>query len=267
MSSKPQTSFYSSGRKKLTKKVLKENVAKSVKAIVNSAIARNSEDKSFQVYRPSVPIVSYNHANFNSYIFPVSPFAGYCQIDQGTGAGNRIGNKIKLKKVKLGLIIYPLPYNVSTNPTPQPVEIRMWLLYDKENPLIVPSLDASFCQLGNSAQALTSQLNDMVAPVNTDRWRVMMSRTFKVGFANFEGSGVSTAQPYFQNNDFKLNIKRTYDITDHLIKNVQYNDNSSDPMTRGLFAVFEAVNADGTTTAATSQMVQMSYTLDCHYED
>jgi hypothetical protein len=176
---------------------------------------------------------------------PVSPFAGFAQIDQGTGVSGRIGNNISLKRVTLNLIFYPLPYNATTNARPRPQEVKMWLLYDKESPTSIPQIGNDFIDLNNSSIALSGTLIDMMSSVNKERYIVKYSKVFKLGYSSYEGAtSDSNNSQEFANNDFKLNQKFSKDITKYLVQNVKYNDTNADPTSRGLFILFESVNAD-----------------------
>jgi len=240
---------------------------KNLRNLIKSEIARNVENKSSQLYNNDIAMVSYNNPTFGSKVFPVSPYTGYVQIDQGVSQGQRIGNSIKIKSCHLRLLMNPKPYDATFNQTPEPMEIVMWLFYDKTNTTTIPNPTSDFIQLGGSSTYLQSKLIDTISTVNSDRWRVLMKKTFKLGYSNNTGLGISTSQPYAQNNDFKLNIKKTFNITKHLIKNVKFDDNDSAPTTRGLFCMFEAVPADGSTGGTSQEACEVSYSIDCRYED
>jgi len=240
---------------------------KNLKALIRREISRNVENKTIQYRASKIPIVSYNNSTFGSRIFPISPYTGYCQIDQGVSQDERVGNRVKIKNATLKFIMNPLPYNATFNPLPEPMEVVMWLFYDKWDNTTIPNPTTDFIQNGGSSTALSSNLMDTISKVNTDRYRLLTKRTFKLGYSNSTGQGVSTAQPFAQNNDFKLNIKRTINFTKYLVKNVKYNDNNSVPSVRGLYCMFEAVPADGGTAGTAQESCEVSYQINLDYED
>lgn len=242
----------------------------AVKTIVRKEIARNVENKTFQyVGNPGLDIVPSNSAAFDPNIIPVTPFSGYLAISQGTTQGQRIGNKIKIKSLRIGGVIYPLAYNATTNVTPAPVQIKMWFFYDKEEPQTIPSVQGSgdFLQFGSTSLPLQNQLFDHTMPVNTDRYRVLTTRTYKIGYASYLGTGTQPQQGNFSNNDFKLNCNFNINLTKYAVKIVNFRDNALTPTTRGIYMMAQAVYANGTAIAGSQVPARMSYMLTCDYED
>lgn len=256
-------------RKYAKKRTFKKRRTGGVKAIVRREISRNNENKSFQVYIQAHDIRTANSTSpaFTDSIFPVSPSAGALTVFQGITAGTRIGNQIKIKSCVFKGIIFPKPWNAVTNPTPRPLEIKLWIFYDKTNPTAVPDPRNNFFQLGGATVAMQGVLVDNMSPVNTDTYRVLATKSWKVGYGAYEGTGINANQQAYVNNDFKLNQKFSINLTKHLIQTVKYNDNNSVPTTRGLFAMFQASNADGTVIAPGYNTATMSFTLDLKYED
>jgi len=260
---------------KRSKKVYKSKRASRPKAtsvktltkIVKATIARNVENKVRNYFSTSSFIYPSNSANFASSIVPVSPYASYLNLNQGTGQGERIGNSIKVTKLTLKGTIFPRGYNVTNNPTPTPVQVIFWLLYDKQNTTVISTPDSSFLQQNNSTVALQNQLSDCWCPVNSDRWVVKAKKIFKLGFSQASGTGTSATNQSYSNNDFKYNQNFSMDLTKHIVKNVKFNDNNSTPTTRGLFWVFTAVNANGGSIASTVIPCDMQYSMDLSYED
>lgn len=241
----------------------------TVKKIVKSEISRDVEDKYRQVYDDSHLLYPATHSSWLSSIFPVSPYPAYLQIDQGVGEAQRIGNVIKTKKLIFKGIIWNAAYNATSNNDPQPTLVNMWIISDREGPTSLPNSDitSQFVQLGNANQGLTDALVDTLVSINTDRYRVFVRKTFKLGYSAYTGTSADPDRQAYTNNDFKLSCKFKIDLTKHLPKKVKFNDNNSIPMTRGLFAVFQTLNANGTTIVNTQRVAGLAYTLDYHYED
>lgn len=243
----------------------------TVKKIVKRAIDRNVENKTLQWYSESrVDILPSNGTNFLSTIEPVSlGLLGtpVLTIPQGTGQGQRIGNRIKIKSAYIAGTIFPNVYDVTTNPVPQPCQVILWLFYDRSDPTNIPNPVADFFQKGNTTVAMSGDLQDIMSPVNTDKYRVLTKRVFKIGYANVAGTGANAANENFANNDFKLNRNFKIPITKYLIKNVKFNDNATLPMSRGLFMMITAVASNGSLYSAGGVPAQMFWNVSYTYED
>lgn len=239
-----------------------------IKTLIKKEFSRNAENKCAQYYGTLLNIGPVaNTAVFANSVIPISPYASYLSIQQGTSQGQRVGNRIKIKNLTFKGSFVPSAYNATTNPVPRPCNIVMWLFYKYDNPdtLTVPGND--FLQLGGSSQALTGGIIDQTAPINTDSYRVLAKRVFKLGFAAYEGTGITVSQQAFHNNDYKYNCPFSINVTKYLVKNVKFDDNTTSPTTRGLFACFEAVSATGGAMTSAYIPAELSYTLDCSYED
>lgn len=244
----------------------------SIKKVVQREIARNVEDKVSQYYDNAAGLVAVTDATFGAVnIFPLGPNTAFAPIiNQGTAQSSRIGNRIKTKKLVVKGSIYPLPYNVTTNPAPQPVLLKCWIMYDKTNPTAEPDPkgNADFFQLGGSTKSFANNLTDMWAPVNTDRYRVLTTRTYKLGYSDYSatpGTAVYINQQNFRNNDFPVSVNFSIDCTKYYPKDVRFNDNNALPTTRSLFMLWEYVAANGG--PLSGQAVAMQYMQDYHFED
>jgi len=107
----------------------------------------------------------------------------------------------------------------------------------------------------------------MWSPVNTDRYRVLATKTVKVGFAGYSGSGSQAVYQNFANNDFKYNANFSFDLTKHYPKVVQYNDTATTPLSRGLWAMFVPCNANGSPMVTGSRPCGIQYMQDYTFED
>ena len=85
----------------------------------------------------------------------------------------------------------------------------------------------------------------MWSPINNDRYKVVATRQYKLGYAENAGSGPTPNAQYFANNDFKLNANFSIDLTKHYIKQIKFNDGSTAPTTRGLFMIMSYAPANG----------------------
>jgi len=264
-------------RKKTMKRTYKRKSAKrrgvrrpALKKMIRREIARNVENKTAQYFEDNLALVTYPSGNFDVMNIQNCGLDSALAviINQGTSQGARIGNAITTKKLTFKGTIWPAAYSASTNLVPAPVQGKIWIFYDKINPTVIPSVKGNndFLQLGGSSSTFRNDLTDMWAPVNKDRYRVLATKTFKLGFADYAGTGNLPGSQYFANNDFKMNYNFSFNLTKHFPKRVKFNDNNADPVTRGLFFMVEYVGANGNNFFPAT-MLNMSYSLDYVFED
>jgi len=242
----------------------------SIKKIVKREIARNIENKCKQQFNFEKSLYPSAAVNFPDNVIELGPGA-LMLIAQGTGQGSRIGNTIKTKKLMFKGTVVPTPYNAGTNGNPRPVQLKMWIFYDKSDPTAVPQPGNDFFQDGGSSRGFSNDLTDLWSPINTDKYRVLASKSFKIGYSQYAGAAATPAnQQAFQaysNNDFKLNANFSFDLTKHYPQMVKFNDNSTTPTTRGLFCLFYYTGADGQQLPSTSVSLGVQYMQDYVYED
>lgn len=253
---------------KNTKKKVKKNKSKkdTIQQMVKKEVARNIEDKTFESYWSDYVIVPSNSSTFATQVIPISPYTGFLQIDQGTSQGQRIGNRIKLKSLKFSGVITPLPYNGTSNPQPRPSFVVFWFYSYKPQPTIEKGPDNTFLQLGGSSMSLANKLSDVGAPLNTNNWMYLGRKVYKIGYEAYVGTGALSDFGNFSNTDFKLAQFFKIDCLDMAVKNVQFNDNSSDPTTRLVICCPQAIAVTSQYVASTVP-VTMDYSLSCTYED
>lgn len=244
----------------------------SVKRVVKRVLARETETKtcetgmqSSNLYYPT------NLANFmTNNVVRLSPGVNFT-IAQGVGNGQRIGNRIKLRRLWFNYTLRQRVYDVSSNPTPRPLNCRMVLFYNREDPTDVdptgPYPVADFFQLNNTTNGIAGQEADMLQPFNTDKYRILATRSFKIGHAAYNGSGAVPDRQQYANNDYKMTVSGKWDVTRYVPKIVRYNDTAIQPMSRGLFMVVFFAPADGTTGVATTVPMQLTYWQQAKYED
>jgi len=256
------------GKKTYKRKSYKK--AMPIKKMIRREIARNVENKTSQFYNYDVRLYVAGNVSFpTDNIFPVGVDPTSLVIPPGTGQGNRIGNTIKTKKLMFRGSICPRPQDATFNPSPQPSQLKMYIFYDKTDPNAVPNPQAAndFFQNGNSSKGFQNDLVDMWSPVNTDRYRVLATKTFKIGHASSDGTGANASNQFFANNDFKYNCNFSFNLTKHYPQMVKFNDGSTVPTTRGLFCMIQYVAASGFAYTTSFYSYQLQYMLDYQYED
>lgn len=240
-------------------------VAKTVRKVLQ----QQAEKKMAEFTQEEKLLYAYNASAgaWAASIMPVTPYGGSLSIAQGTGDSARVGNRIRISKLRFKGMIVPLPYNATTNAGPEPQYVKMWLFYDKENPTTIPSPGSDFLQLNGTSGALTGTVSDVFSRVNTDRWVVKHEQVFKLGYAAYGGTGTSASYQAFANNDFSLACEFDIDILPMIPKHYIYDDNTTSPETRGLFCAFEVVNLNGNTNAAASVKAQVHFQQLLEYTD
>lgn len=240
-------------------------VSSKVKTYVQRAIHKQVENKAIQ-YNGSFTMVNYADDN-TMRGFALSPGTTIA-IPQGTGAGDRTGNRIKIMKATLNYWMVPAAHNGLLNPAPKPLLVRLWIGYSKTNPTLIPpaSDQAVLFQSGDTASPPNGFIPDILRKVNKDKFVIFRDIKHKLGYAEMSGTGFIAGSQYFANNDFKYNIMKTIDITKYLINTVSYNDTTAIPTSRGLFCWVQIVYADNNVTTGAIP-ANFAYFVDITYED
>lgn len=220
---------------------------------------------------PSQPITStVVGATIDTNVRALCPNPTTLTISQGTGQGDRLGNKIKLTDAYLTFSLMPEPYNGLSTNQPFPCMVRVMMMYDKRNPTTAPTpgSNGDFFQNGNSVSGFTGTLQDFLMPINEDRYCVKWKRDYKIGWSVYQGvTGADPAQAYYANNDFKMLVKRKISYIKHLPKNWRFDDGDVDIQTRGLWWFAYAVICSPNTTSINANLVRLNYTFELKWTD
>jgi len=243
------------------------SVSVAVKKYVKSTIARDIENKRASTDN-SFAVGSIANSGI-LYARPITPAIGFMNIGQGVGQGDRTGNMIKTRRAIFRYVLFPVPYDLTVNPNPAPVEVMIIFGYVKATPTTTPTVAniQQLYQLGNTALAPQGDLGDLINPFNTDVWTIKKLIKHKIGYAVAEGSGGRPNNQYFANNDFKMNVHRVVDITSIYPSKFTFQDTVNTPTNQALFVMVQAVNADGTVSTALNTKAFIEYNLDYAYED
>lgn len=270
-SSSRKSSRKSSKRTYKRKSYAKKSSRKSMSRLVKQVIERTAETKTIQRYNLGQNLVPSNAAGFVANIIEIGP-GSTMLISQGTGQGQRVGNRIETVSHTFQGTICPLPWNTTTNPNPVPTHVKMWIFYDKTDPTAVPNpIGNAFFQDGSGVVGFANDLTDHWRPVNTDRYRVLHERLFKVGFAAYTGTATGTTNQLnnqaFTNNDYKITCEFKINLTKSQLKHIRYNDTNNEPMTRRMFCMFQPVHATGSALQATDIPCTLQYMEDFRFKD
>ena len=181
------------------------------------------------------------------------------QIANGTGQGNRIGDKITPTKWSFR------GYITNTSLLAIPCVIKMYIFrlkttYETPNASTNPT---DFYQYGSSSIAPANSFQDMLRPVNRDKYIIYSSRSFKVGTAS--GAGTST---YGTNNDYKSLVAFNIPLIKHQKQKLSYNDAVNVPTNCGMYACFAIAPADGSAGLVVGAGApDISYDVVGEYED
>lgn len=247
----------------------------AVKRFVNRRIALNEEVKQQNVSVGGLYVQPYNTGTsatswYLNNVFACTPYPGSSYtIAQGAGQGDRIGNKIRTKKLVMKYIFNPAAYNAVTNSAPAPMDIRMFWLYDKDGSETLPSqLDfTKFFQVGDASASPQSYIADMMLDVNRDLFQVYAERRYKLGYQQVSAAGVLANNEYYANNDYQYNVMDEIDLTPYTSRVFTFNDNNNSPNTKGLYCVVLCAAASGAILSTTQLPVNLFYTLQYKYTD
>jgi len=249
----------------LVVKASKTNLRKTVKAVVKSLAENKRQSYAFG----NTGIRGVADASFTvTNILPVGFQSGGLVIPQGTSQGTRIGNKISLVSHKLKMIFWPLPYSASTNLTPTPCEVRIVCFYDKQSPLVSPTPTSDFFQYGGSDAGFANALTDQLRDPNLDRYRVVVDKKIKLGYADASGNGIQASSQSMTNNDFKLNQKVTFELAKFFPKSITWDDNtSSTSTTHGMYVMVIPTKANNVAIANAEVQCAFAYDIETIYQD
>lgn len=133
-------------------------------------------------------------------------------------------------------------------------------IFKQKGTIIAPSPALDFYQDGNTTAPPQQNYLDIMRKVNTDRFTVVATKTFKVGYSANGASGQA-------NNDFKMVSPFYFDLSKHCPKTLRYNDNvSNSPENLGLYVCFSVVAASGATGTVTPSP-NMTYVVEGSFTD
>ena len=248
------------GKRVARKGTRKPKVSAPIRRYVRSAIHRQIENKKWVDYSLNNTITTAS-ASFPSYtnLMPV--------IAQGTGQMGRIGNKINVRRAMVKGFVNLLPYNATTNPKVGPLMVKIWVCTSKKyhtHLITSTAIDSNFFETGNGSYGFSGSLLDNMFKNNDSEWKIHATKQFELGASSW--GGVSSTYNPISNDNSRFIQPFYFNLTKALKKNLLYNDNTSSYCTnQSLFLVFQAVYADGTSTAV--QAAEFHHTVEVEYED
>lgn len=266
---------YSAGRKGKSKRAFKARVKRVVRRM-----AENKKVTLPFVVRPLC--LSSNGQSLSDNVLTCSPSSGTQNaftVNQGTGNGARIGNRVTTRKCVLKYQMNASPFDATTNMIPRPVHVRVLFVKSKLEPssnllagqIIGPgAAGAKLFEQSQTTCGFQGTLQDLTRKVSTDSYTYLSQKTFKLGFAAYGGTTTSTGvvqgNQFYSNNDFKLSRYGSIDITKWCPKTVKFND-AGDVNCPWVFAIVQVVPADGTIFGQSERPILMNFEYQYTYED
>lgn len=244
------------------KMVKKDQIPDKIKNYVKRTLDHRIENKTQQFYvsgnllrNITNDISTWRTSN----IFYLSPSATDVLITQGVGQGNRIGNKITIKKAVVRGILYP-----NDEGDEKPLEVNAYICNMKMANTISEVrtvIENQFFQDGNNELPLTGTLPDYILQPNNDVLTMHKRMCYKLGVAQ-NGTNVN-----FINNDFKYNQKFNIDVTKYLKKTYTFNDTVGDPIDPYVCLIFSPTPADNILNGEGAQTCYLDLCIQIDYED
>lgn len=254
----------------------------SFQKAVLSVIKKTAETKSIQFFQDNIPVSDYPTGAWlgspnEMLTLPLTPDQYITPISQGNSAQQRVGNKIMLSKVTLRGMVTPRTYQTTnttespSNNAPEPFLFKLWIGYQKDTAYNEVSASLpNFFQEGLSSSPPSGTLMDVFRKVNTDKYRIVKTKTFKVGpqsIVTTQNGTVSLNNQQYANNDFKFCQQFSFDVTKYCVKVLKYNDTNNQPNARGLYWWVEALDPTGISFTAGRFPASLSYELNIEYKD
>lgn len=242
------------------KRVARKPVSKKLKTYIKKVMHSNIENKHFFSYAANTAIVTASSSTPTALNLLPS-------LAIGASDGQRVGNQIKIVKGVVTFHCNILPYSATLNPLSTPIMVRCWILSGRalnSNSFAAYSPGTNFFEAGATQIGPQGTMLDMVLRNNTQEYIVHAQRTFKIGAAYASGTGPVGTGGYFDNSPMTKRL--SFNWGKFVKSKLIYNDAVTNiPTNRNMFLVFQAVNADGSSSAVNP--AEFHYTNEVLYED
>lgn len=232
-------------------------VSTAVKQYVKKSIHAQLENKVYIDYGANQTITNASAGTpTGKYLLPV--------VSQGTAQNQRVGNELTIRYASVSGYVNLLPYSSITNPEPAVQLVKMWIVSGKRiNSNNITQYDWSkWFEVGATNAPFQGNTLDMLLSHNKDDFTVYATRSFKLGMST-DSKGSNPVNSYFDNSP--MTQKFYFNFTKSVRKKLKFNDGSGTPNNANMWIIFQAVNADGTTTAINS--CEFHYQTKIVYED
>lgn len=234
-------------------------------ALIKRTVIAMNEKKTIS-YENTADIVGYNYAS-TFLRLPITPSSTLLAISQGTGQGDRTGNRIRVHKATLKLIVNPYPYDVVTNAEPCPGDFRLLIVKNKGLVNSSQPTASTFFQNGDTVLPPSGILADMLYDVNKDVMTVYKDTKWKCGTHYYQAGAYSTvAYSLSANNDYKYNVMREIDITKYVPTIIDYPDTSTQPTSDSVWMCILLADANNTSNTE-SKPFNLTYLISYEFTD
>lgn len=257
----------SKARKPLRKNRVRKAVSrKALRRQIDFQIRRQAETKEQKITAERNLIWSPSTGSFDTRnIFSSSDILNV--ISQGTGQGDRIGNRVTLVKFDFSFLIWARPTNASG--VNLPLDVCMYVFSDKLNPTsqtatnirnaISGGVPPYFYEAGNATTGANMTITDQLLRVNGDRFMLHKKKIFKLATSQVVN---------WSNNDYKASRRFKVNIAKYMPKNVVWNDAGA-LASRQIWIMFLPViaNDDTSTVLQNSDLCGIGYDYQVKWKD
>lgn len=243
-------------------------VKQTPKAMIAKVIREIAEKKSFNT---DPVLMGFSAAN--NFMSPNAGSPGYALaphnlvapinlISQGTGAGDRIGNKIYLHEYTIKMN-FTMNKNYVSNATFLPGVVQVWIGRIKHDPAKAPTITdiGRLCDDGSgSVTASDGSMLTTLRDNNLDYFDIVAYRRFWLGSAGAQGAGA----PLYPNNNFSA--QKSIIIKNLLKGKVTFNDTTNSQNDKFLYMWYTFTTLDGTV-LSNSVPVEGQYYISGKFSD
>lgn len=259
---------------KMAKKAIskKSNGVKTNKSVVNPIVKSyvSKMIKKTEEVKCNNMEVAYRASIFGSgFDVAAIPAYGYTSnntivplISQGTGSGERVGNKIKPVSCFIRGYIRALPISATggNNAWPnEPFYVRLVLFCPKAN--MSTNVNSDIMDNNNTNLPFQGTLDSMLIPYNKDKFKIGFSRTFKLQ------APVGTAGTLSNSDIGGLPVARLFKIRVPLPKTLTYVDTQTAPSNVRWYLSAGVVNTSGNIAAAADIRCNLTAETILYYTD
>lgn len=194
-------------------------------------------------------------------------------IYRGQTDANYIGNKVRTAPgCKLDIVLTPNIYHNTYNNNPRPQVVRLYIFKDKRDPTVTmaPSDLPDFFANGSTTQGFSGTLLDMCKRLDKSNYTYLGSYTWKIGFdglnRNDPWTTPSLGVQVYPNNDYKMNVIKSIDITKYMPKIVSYTDGGICTNAK-VFGLIQTVNSDMSVNAFANTALQVACQITYNFKD
>jgi len=259
-------------RPSLKKRPKKQSMIKLIKQV----ISRKSEHKQVVYNTTFFPRVLQPTSNdILGNIVTLTPQTNTVRgpiINRGEDNSQFIGNEFTISKYVHRYVIAPTPYHVTTNTQVTPCYVRIYYFKSKvyaTTDLTNATLfcgNSNFFANGGADTGFGGAMMDLTRKVQSENWTYLTSKTYKIGPSNPGLTSGATAYHIGTNNDFKLSVIGSDDLTRFFKGPIKINDYGS-TTTQYVHMIVQVVSALGNIMATTQQPITIQSEMDIRYTD